>query len=393
MARQTIPKGAPVPAGGHLVSGALDSSSNCASSRCAVEVDTPMQPPPAVPAPAPAPGDNPLVPPDVPVPAPVPQLYEQTPQIETGYFNQCSLGMCGPVSSAGRVAMIGDGKTATIQAVPADTFWARQMFAVANGDRRSLTDQNLDWDNSGVRTAMEDPNLVAYAEALRPLFGDAAYSVARSNMLNASGLGGLYDNSGYAQRDAMIRGNAASSMQATALTSGDSSRATTAFGVDPAAFQGLLINEAPDGQPAMFQVDGTGGFTQSSGFRPENVNDTLAGNYGGVPSYMKRVDSAERAAGGLRKQMVDAQAKLGVADITAAGRVRAAQARAAGAKTPSAAMTLADRMALLKEKAALAAADRREQHVRALELNRQRAALRNGGADPTLAPPPLRKAW
>lgn len=391
MARQTIPRGSPLPAGARLLSGALDSSSNCAGSRCTVEVDT--APPPApVPASAPQPEPNPLIPADVPVSMPVPQLHNQVPQVETGYFNQCSLGMCGPVSTAGQVAVFNDNKSATIQAVPVDSFWARQMFAVANGDRRSLADQNLDWDSAGVRTAMEDPGLTAYAETLRPLFGDAAYAVARANMLNASGLGGTYNNSGYATPDAATRGAAASSMQATALTGGDSSRASMAFGVDPAAFNGLLINETPSGQPAMFQSDGVGGFTQSSGFRPENVNDTLGENYGGVPTYMKRVDSAERAASEMRKQTLGAQAKLGAAEITAAGRVRAAQTRAAGAGGRSAAMTLADRMAVMKEKARLDAEERQAQHARNIELNRQRAALRKGEADPTLQAP-TRKAW
>lgn len=393
MAGQTIPRGAALPPGARLVSGALDASSNCTSSRCTVEMEapTPMSTA-AVPPPAPAPAPNPLIPPTMqpPMPMPVPSLHGQVPQIQTGYFNQCSLGMCGPVTSAGQVAMIGEGKTATIQAVPADAFWARRAFAVANGDRRSLTEQNQDWDNSGVRAVMDDPAVTAYAEALRPIFGNEAYAVARSNMMNANGLGATYNNSGYAPTDAVARGNAAGAMQAAALTSGDSSLAELAFGVDPAAFGRALIGEAPDGQPVMFQSDGAGGFQQVQGFRPENVNDTLTATYGGMPAYMKRVDGAERAAGDMRKQMLTAETKMATTRETARGRVEAARVRAQ--RAGSAVQSLTDRLAVINAQGAQRAQEREAQHKRDLELNRQRAALRAGAPDPTLSVP-TRKAY
>jgi len=397
MAAQTIPKGAPLPAGGRLLNGTLDSGSNCASSRCTVEVDMPPVPASTAAVPPPPAQTNPLIPPETsvvppPTPVPVPSFQGGVPDVETGYFTQCSLGMCGPVSSAGQVAMFGDGKTATIQAVPADAFWARRAFAVANGDRRSLTEQNQDWDNSGVRTMMSDPNLVAYAEQLRPIFGDEAYAVARSNMMNANGLGGTYNNSGYAAPDATARSNTAGALQTSGLTSGDTSLAELAFSVDPAAFNNAVIGEAPNGQPVMFTSDGLGGFRQVDGFRGENVNDTITSLHGGVPAYMKRVEGAERGAGEVRKQIMAGDSKLAVAKETARGRVAAANARANSARgrTSSAVMGLNERIKLIEAQGKQRQQDREAQHKRNLELNRQRAALKIGAPDPTLAPPVLK---
>lgn len=397
MAQQTIPKGARAPAGARVLRGALDSSSTCVSSQCAVEVDEgvgtgAVPPPPQATPPAP----NPMLPPMEPVPqTPVPRLYNQMPEIETGTFTKCDLGICGPVTSAGQVAIMGDSTTGTIQAVPSNSFWARQMFAVANGDNRSLTEQNRDWNNQAMTSMGQDQGFIDYAETLRPVFGDAAYAVARANMAGANGLGAGYSDSSFFTPDNTARHGMAGALQTAGLAGNDTGLAEAAYAVDPSAFNGTLLRVNPmTGDTYMETLGGI-----SDGYNQANVNDVLAANYGGAQGYLGRVSTAEKAQADQRKVQAAGDAKVTVAGVRADADVARAKINAgsreavavlrasrAGAAKQSAIETMNVKIAELQAKHALAEQARKAEHERLKERNAHREALRRGEAAPSTAP-------
>lgn len=396
MAQQTLPKGARVPTGARVLRGTLDASSTCVSSQCAVEVDEGVGTgavPPQTQA-EPPPERNPLMPPEPTPKMPVPQMYNQVPEIDTGTFTKCDLGICGPVSSAGQVAIMGDSTTGTIQAVPTNSFWARQMFAVANGDNRSLTEQSRDWNNQAMTSLGQDQNFIDYAEALRPVYGDAAYAVARSNMAAVNGLGAGYSDSSFFTPDNTARHNMAGVLQTAGLAGNDTGLAEAAYSVDPAAFNGTLLRVNPmTGETYMETLDGV-----SAGYNPANVNDVLAANYGGAAGYLGRVSAAEKADADQRKAQTANDAKVTAAtvranaDVTKAGiaagsRVTAAELRAgrAGAGKTDALTSLQEKVALIRAKAEVEEQARRAEHLRKIERENIRRGVTTSTA-PTIKP-------
>lgn len=385
MAQQTIPKGGRAPAGARVLRGTLDASSTCVSSQCAVEVDegigTGAAPPPAQTAAQPE--SNPMLPLEPTPRMSVPQLHNQMPEIDTGTFTKCDLGICGPVSSAGQAAIMGDSTTGTIQAVPTNSFWARQMFAVANGDNRALTEQNRDWNNQAVTSMSQDRAFIEYAEALRPVYGDAAYAVARSNMAGANGLGAGYSDSSFFTPDSTARHNMAGVLQTAGLAGNDTGMAEAAYAIDPAAFNGTLLRVNPmTGETYMETLDGI-----STGYNPANVNDVLAANYGGVAGYLGRVSSAEKAQADQRKVETTSGATVTAADIRANAGVRRATIRAstAGSKKTDALASLQEKVALIRAKAEVAEQARQAEHLRKIERENIRRGVTTSTA-PTIKP-------
>lgn len=392
-------QGQAVPAGARLSRGRVDSQGLCASSQCAVDLlpnetpptPGPLQPMPPTPSggmpPVPGqfapPGPTPAAPPansDLRIPAvSVPQAFQ--PQ------TQCEAGICGPAVGSPGLGFSGGAKTETSAGMPVDAYWARAQingYNARHGGPRyaSMHASDQDWNTQGIEQLRSTPQFGARVAQLRPMFGDAAVSVATNEMANANGMAGAYADSQQMPQDYNLRHAAATQAQMDGLAWRNTQQAAAMFGIDPAMFGGTMLDAQPGGATVMRTPGGIA--TPTTPLAPTAPLDYVGAHFGGPAAYLQDGRTARAAGanlalngvkvqGALDRELVKGEARRDTVATRTDSNESIAETKAATALKVAEAKAAAD--AAKQDKAVLA----RKELVAAQEAERnKRQAMRSG---------------